>query len=391
MLSVAAVYDRRAKPQDQLLWFSALTERRYSAVVIHRFAHKFVITLKRPLSILKVALVCLCCISGARGQEAPAPTPSIVFKARDADAVRAYKTNPAVVRSMVNRLVLAVTGKPDIAQAWRSLVSPNDNIGIKISAAGGELFTTHHDVVDAIVDGLAAAGHARDTIIVWDRSIAGAKEAGYSKADGYQLKAIAPRDGYDRKTIVTAPVIGQLVWGDLEYMPSTKAPVLDDAENSSNVSHVARILSSEVTKVINVPVMCSSETNGIAGCLYNMTVPNIDNWRRFTQSIGFGRESLAELYTEPLLGKKVVLNIMDGLVAQYAGGPQSQPNWAVHFETLYASKDPVAIDAIALKQLQQWRAAGSLPAIEHTADYIKAATLIGLGNSERIEVRNVAR
>jgi uncharacterized protein (DUF362 family) len=381
MLSVAAVYDRRAKPQDQLLWFSVLTERRYSAVVIHRFAHKFVITLKRPLSILKVALVCLCCISGARAQEAPAPTPSIVFKARDADAVRAYKTNPAVVRSMVNRLVLAVTGKPDIAQAWRSLVSPNDNIGIKISAAGGELFTTHHDVVDAIVDGLVAAGHARDTIIVWDRSIAGAKEAGYSKADGYQLKAIAPRDGYDRKTIVTAPVIGQLVWGDLEYMPSTKAPVLDDAENSSNVSHVARILSSEVTKVIN----------GIAGCLYNMTVPNIDNWRRFTQSIGFGRESLAELYTEPLLGKKVVLNIMDGLVAQYAGGPQSQPNWAVHFETLYASKDPVAIDAIALKQLQQWRAAGSLPAIEHTADYIKAATLIGLGNSERIEVRNVAR
>lgn len=390
MLSVAAVYDRRAKPQDQLLWFSALAERRYSAVVIHRFAHKFVITLKRPLSILKVALVCLCCISGARAQEAPAPTPSIVFKARDADAVRAYKTNPAVVRSMVNRLVLAVTGKPDIAQAWRSLVSPNDNIGIKISAAGGELFTTHHDVVDAIVDGLVAAGHARDTIIVWDRSIAGAKEAGYSKADGYQLKAIAPRDGYDRKTIVTAPVIGQLVWGDLEYVPSTKVP-LDDTENSSNVSHVARILSSEVTKVINVPVMCSSETNGIAGCLYNMTVPNIDNWRRFTQSIGFGRESLAELYTEPLLGKKVVLNIMDGLVAQYAGGPQSQPNWAVHFETLYASKDPVAIDAIALKQLQQWRAAGSLPAIEHTADYIKAATLIGLGNSERIEVRNVAR
>ena len=337
-----------------------------------------------------VALVCLCCISGARAQQVPAPTPSIVFKARDTDAVREYKTNPTVVRSMVNRLVLAVTGKSDIAEAWRSLVGPKDKIGIKISAAGGELFTTHHDVVEAIVGGLAAAGHPRDTIVVWDRSIAGAKEAGYTKADGYQLKAIEPHDGYDRKTIVTAPVIGQLVWGDLEYVPSTKAPLLDDTGNSSNVSHVARILSSEVTKVINVPVMSSSETNGIAGCLYNMTVPNIDNWRRFTQSGGFGRESLAELYTEPLLGKKVVLNIMDGLVAQYAGGPQSQPNWAVHFATLYASKDPVAIDAIALKQLQQWRAAGSLPVPEHNADYIKAAALIGLGNSERIEVRNVA-
>ena len=47
---------------------------------------------------------------------------------------------------MVNRLVMAATGQPDVARAWASLVSPNDKIGIKISAAGGELFTTHHDV-----------------------------------------------------------------------------------------------------------------------------------------------------------------------------------------------------------------------------------------------------
>jgi hypothetical protein len=361
------------------------------AVVIRRFTHKFVIALKRPVSILKIAIVWICAISGAPAQQAPAPTPSIVFKAYDPDAVKDYKTNPAVVRSMVNRLVLAVTGKSDIATAWASLVAPNDKIGIKISAAGGELFTTHHDIVNAIIDGLVAAGHPRDTITVWDRSIAGAKEAGYSKADGYQLKGIAPRDGYDRKVTVSAPVIGQLIWGDLEYVPSTKAPVLSDAENSSNISHVARILSSEVTKVINVPVMSSTETTGIAGCLYNMTVPNIDNWRRFTQSISFGRESLAEIYSEPLFGKKVVLNIMDGLVAQYAGGPQSQPNWAVHFATLYASKDPVAIDAVALKHLEQWRTAASLPSIGHNADYIKAATAIGLGNSNRLEVRDVAR
>ena len=38
---------------------------------------------------------------------------------------------------------------------------------------------------------------------------------------------------------------------------------------------------------------------------------------------------------------------MDGLVAQYAGGPQSQPNYAIHHATLYASKDPVALDAVA--------------------------------------------
>src|ERR1051325_2817138 len=157
-----------------------------------------------------VALVCLCCISGARAQQVPAPTPSIVFKARDTDAVREYKTNPAVVRSMVNRLVLAVTGKSDIAEAWRSLVGPKDKIGIKISAAGGELFTTHHDVVEAIVDGLVAAGHRRSDIIVWDRSLGGVQEAGYKPAsDGYQVKSIPPHDGYDPKEMLSAPLVGK--------------------------------------------------------------------------------------------------------------------------------------------------------------------------------------
>jgi len=324
----------------------------------------------------------------------PVPARSVVYKVNDPDAIKNYETNSRVVRSMVNRLVLAITGQPDIAKAWRSLVSPQDKVGIKICAAGGELFTTHHDVVAALVDGLVEAGHSRESIVIWDRSLGGIKEAGYSSSDGYRIKSVPPRDGYDPKVTLSAPMIGQLVWGDFEYQANQgKMPLLSDNENTSQVSHVARILASEVTKVINVPVMSVSETNGIAGCLYNMTIPNIDNWRRFAQLGGFGRDSLAEIYGSPIIGKKVVLNLMDGLIAQYAGGPQSQPNWAVHYATLYASKDPVAIDAIALKQLQQWRVRGSLPAIGHTADYIQAAADIGLGNAapNRIEIKNVGR
>src|SRR5260370_17615326 len=102
---------------------------------------------------------------------------------------------------MVDRLILAVTGQPDLAKAWASLISPNDKIGIKISAAGGELFTTHHDVVSAIVDGLVAAGHPRSSIIVWDRSLQGSKEAGYKNAaDRLEFKSLAPRDGHLPKT-----------------------------------------------------------------------------------------------------------------------------------------------------------------------------------------------
>jgi len=102
-----------------------------------------------------------------------ASTPSIVYAVHNTDAIKDYEANPRIVREMVNQLVLAGTGQSDVGKAWGSLVSPSDSVGIKICAAGGELFTTHHAIVNAIVDGLAAAGHPRRSIIFGDRSLGG--------------------------------------------------------------------------------------------------------------------------------------------------------------------------------------------------------------------------
>jgi hypothetical protein len=318
------------------------------------------------------------------------PSQSIVYSARDPAAIKDYHTNPAVVRGMVNRLVLATTGQPDLARAWGSLVAPDDKIGIKISAAGGELFTTHRDIVNAIVDGLVAAGHPRNSIVVWDRSLGGIKEAGYRPdAEGYQMKSIAPRDGYDPKGVFNAPLSGKLIWGDLEFRSDRgMIPLLSDQEVLSDDSHFARILTGEVTKIINVPVMSDSATCGIAGCLYNMTIPNIDNWRRFTSS-RWGNTAIAEIYRMPIVRSKVVLNIMDGLVAQYAGGPRPEPNFAVHHATILASKDPVAIDALTVRQIEEWRAKARFAPIAPLAQHVQAAGQLRIGNAEVIEVRNV--
>jgi hypothetical protein len=361
-------------------------------------------------NVRNLALVLLCAIAAsgqtpppAQTQPQPAqimpPTPtlsdkSIVYAIHDENAIQDYKTNARVVHAMVDRLVLAVTGQPDVGKAWSSLVAPNDKIGIKISAAGGELFTTHHDVVTAIVDGLVAAGHPRSSIVVWDRSIEGTKGAGYNRRDGFELKSITPRDGYDLKATFTAPLLGKLVWGDIEYIPEKgKSIPLSDTENTSSISHFSKIVANDVTKIINVPVMSNSTTNGIAGCLYNVTIPNIDNWRRFAMGTPFGAESIAMIYSNSMISQKVVLNIMDGLLAQYGGGPASQPNFAVDHDTLYASKDPVAIYTIALKRLDEWRSRGHFPPIGRLASYVQTATAVGLGNSDpsRIEVRHVGR
>jgi len=336
------------------------------------------------ISILACFLVCAS--AGAQ----VIPSQSIVYSAHNPDAIRDYRTNPAVVRAMVNRLVLAVTGQTDVAKAWGSLVSPNDKVGIKISAAGGELFATHRDIVNAIVDGLVSAGQTRSNIIVWDRSLDGIELAGYRlDKEGYQMKSIAPKNGYDPQAVFTVPLSGKLIWGDLEFRTDRgTVPLMSDSDSTSDDSHFARILSSEVTKIINVPVLSDSGTCGIAGCLYSMTIPNIDNWRRFTQSL-WGHSAIAQIYGMPIIRSKVVLNIMDGLVAQYAGGPQSQPNFAVHYATILASKDPVAIDALAVRQIEGWRAKARMAPITPLAQHVQAAGQLRIGNAEVIEVRNV--
>src|SRR6478672_13329198 len=191
--------------------------------------------------IRNVALVLFCAISSGLAQDQqPAATPSIMYAVRNPDSINQYKTNPHVVREMVNRLVMAVTGESDVAKAWGSLVSPSERVGIKISAAGGDLFTTHHDIVNAIVDGLVAAGHPRSSIVVWDRSLGGIKDAGYRPgAEGFQLRGIPPKEGYDEKAVRSAPILGTLVWGDFEYKGDLgRLEPLSDVENTSNISHV---------------------------------------------------------------------------------------------------------------------------------------------------------
>jgi uncharacterized protein (DUF362 family) len=295
---------------------------------------------------------------------------------------------------MVDRLVLAVTGQNTVARAWGSLVRPEDTVGIKISAAGGELFTTHRDVVNAIVDGLVAAGHDRSSIIVWDRELIGIKEAGYRPgAEGYRLGSIEPRDGYDARATLTAPLLGKLIWGDLEYVPRRgESPLVSsDIGDTSNVSHLAKIVSSQVTKIINVPVMSDSRATGLAGCLYNVTLPNIDNWRRFTQYGGMSANGIAEVYADPRIRDKVVLNLMDGLLTGYADGPENHPNFAVHEGRLLASRDPVAIDAIALAAIEKLRVQAKLPPIGTLAAHVESAAQMGLGNADRarIQLRNL--
>jgi Domain of unknown function (DUF362) len=333
----------------------------------------------------------------------PVPERSIVYRAENLHAIKDYDANPEVVRRMVDQLVLAVSGQTTVGAAWASLVKANDVVGIKVCANGAPLFSTHPAIVDAIEAGLIGAGVPPQNIVVWDREEKLLKLAGFKgRSGGYRL--MWSEKNYDLKEFVTSPISGKLIYGDMlfvsklpEFIKKEQAAPEKDkkkrfaADNLSDESHISNVLTHVVTKVINVPVLSDHMYCGLSGALFNMTIQNLDNWRRLVQAPISGDPSIPEAYADPRIGEKVVLTIMDGLVALYAGGPVGDANYTIHHGALYASKDPVALDALALKRLDQWRVEAQMEPASKTAKYLKTALAYGLGNADvnKIEVVDV--
>ncbi|HEY2343402.1 MAG TPA: DUF362 domain-containing protein, partial [Chthoniobacteraceae bacterium] len=203
---------------------------------------------------------------------------------------------------------------------------------------------------------------------------------------------IDPPKGFDPKATIVAPMFGRLIWGDLLFRGLREGVTQASVDNQQITaqSHFASILTHDVTKIINVANFSDDEGCGIAGALYNVTVPNLDNNRRFLQH--GGASSIIDVYLNSQIAPKVVLHVMDGLIAQYAGGPAFDPNYAFDHRTIYASKDPVALDATALRLLEHWRQEAKLPAIGEHGAWVQEGEVMGIGHFEEsaIEQRQLS-
>ena len=303
---------------------------------------------------------------------------SRVFYGGDEALMNGYAADEAGVEALTDKLVMAATGQRSVEAAWRTLVAPGDHVGIKISANGGRDFSTHRPIVEAVLHGLAQAGVPTAQVVVWDRTPP--QEAGYdNEPGGPAVRSVEPVTGYDPKSVIAITELGKLIWGDVDFRPHGPNPLAPVARNQYSVySHWSRLICG-LTKIINIPVMSASEDCGVAGCIYNVTVPNVDNWRRFIEEPQCGDPYLCQLWADPHAGPKVALNIMDGLIAQYGGGPDWQPRYSWSYGMIYAGKDPVAIDATALRLMEKWRKEAKLPPVTPRAKYLRTAEGLGLG------------
>ncbi len=307
----------------------------------------------------------------------PAPADAVpksrVFFALNPAVVRSHGVRSAMVKRMVDSIVMAVAGKGEVASAWKTFVRPQDRVGIKVSTSGAPVSSTHAAVVEAVADGLVAAGVAPERIVIWDRLERDLKLAGYEDlARRFRVVSTERTGGYSEKEVATAAVMGKLISGDRGFDPVP-------GEQMSSKSHLAAVLVNEVDKVVHVPSLTDSVFSGLHGALAGMVLDNLDNWRRLARPPHFGDPFLPELYSDPRIGGKVVLTILDALRPQYAGGPFPGAQYQVNYGAIFASRDPVALDATALRLLDDFRKEARMPLMAGRVGWPESAEVLGLG------------
>jgi uncharacterized protein (DUF362 family) len=325
-------------------------------------------------------LTCVFCARVYAGEtnstSGPAAKSRIVL-VRDTSAMNSFTVDAVKVRAMVAAGVKALTGEMDETAAWRHFVSSNDVVGIKINTQCGPLQSTRPAVVEAIALGLHAAGIASGNIYVFDRDPLQMRAAGYLKAGArgpMREGSVIDGTGWDSNVYFQNNLAGKLIWGDLLFGKD---------EALSKRSHLPKLVTGTITKLINVPVFQDHDACGLAGCLYNLSLGMVDNTRRFETLGQRGDPMIAEICAMPPLREKLVLNVVDGLIAGYAGGPGFKPQYSWNYGALYFGTDPVAIDSLCVETLDVKRRDAKVPLIGPHTTYLAAANRLGLGQSGR--------
>lgn len=339
---------------------------------------------------------------------------SPVIWTENADVVQRFAVNPEMIRNMVNSAVLRLTSAQEIGTAWRRLgVTPDDVVGIKITTMGGPLLSTHRPLVQAICDGLQAAGLSPSHIIIWDKYADDMRRSGYAPMSSddthVRIAAVFPGTGYDPNAVYKSELIGTLIWGDFDFVhndPATelfeearKASSLGKSGNdkgdtddffdkglsvpqTSNRSYYAKLVSTICTKIVNVPVLTDNPGIGMSGCLGSLALGSVDNNRRFQGDPTYGDPAICEILDKDFMRHKVIIHILDATVAEYAGGPLFDPQFTQSIGALYVSRDPVAIDSLVLPRMEAWRKLGHVDPIGKTANHIKSAAMYNLGTDD---------
>jgi hypothetical protein len=342
---------------------------------------------------LAVLLGCTGTLAQSSPNTAPAAAPlSRVVIVHDAGATEAFLPRAERVRQMVERGVKHLTGKVSQPEAWGSLVSPKDIVGLKVFTAPGGDAGTRAAVVGAVIEGLIEAKVPPTNIVIWDKQRADLRRAGFMELAGrYGVRVEGSANaGYDEEATYSPerPMPGTLVFGDVEFGRK--------GEGVGRRSFVSRLVAKGLTKIINITPLLNHNTAGVSGHLYSLALGSVDNCIRFENDLFRLSAAVPEIYALPWLSDRVVLNITDALICQYQGEQSSLLHYSAALNELRLSTDPVALDYLSLRELERVRSMAGAPVLReysltNQVELLQNAALLELGVSEyhRIKIERV--
>lgn len=291
------------------------------------------------------------------GVVAAAPAKATVAIVRDKarKSIDGFKVNAATVQRLVDKAVMTLAGKDDVAKAWATYVKPKDRVAVKFNGLF-RLATTHPEVIEAVTNGLVKAGVDPARIVVYDRHDKDMETARLKiNREGKGVRIYGTGNNYG-KDVKAGPVTTSL--SDI----LTKADVL-----------------------INVPMMKSHVRCGTTGALKNHlgSVPNAGDYHKnFCAAV-------ADLNALGPIKDKTRICIADALYSLYDGGPGFRPRSRWDYHGVIASVDPVALDAVLEDIVMDKRREKGLTKPHNNPMHIARAAELGLGVADLAKIKRI--
>jgi uncharacterized protein (DUF362 family) len=295
---------------------------------------------------------------------APAPAKAVVAVARRPGLVGASRSlDPQKLADAVAAAVARAAGERTATDALRKLFRPFDRVGIKVNCLGGPGLSSRPEVALQLAQLLQTAGVPARQIVIWDRSEHEMQQVGYKLSTGRGVSVLGTDQDYED---------GVREWGPA-------------------ASRFSRVLVEELTALINLPVLKDHGLAGFSAALKNW-YGAVHNPNKL-HSDGCN-PYIPHLAAAPVIRSKVRLTVVDATIAQCHGGPSFSPQWTWPHETIMASTDQVATDAVSWRILETRRretGRGSFASEGREPRYVAAAAKLGLGvaDTARIEVAQV--
>ena len=322
----------------------------------------------------------------------PGPFPGKVVKVTDRASVSDTKVDGKVVARMVEKGLTTLTGR-DPKGAFTLLFEPTDIVGIKVNPVGPPLIHTKPELTEAVIAWLVASGLPKQNIVIWDRFDYMLTDAGYTAArfPGIAIEGLQTMDesgnkwrdaqgnhlsvnNFDREVFFH---VKNATWqGDRNH--KNEESYLNQHVFNGEYLVLRKLLTKRLTKIINLAAY-KNTGHGISMATKNMGYGSVCNTGRLHAPLGL--DAGTQVMAGPVVRDKLVLNITDGLVAQYDGGPDKNAQFVYDNHSLYFATDPFALDMACHDELVAKRKEMKVTVNEHPrfTEYLRHAESLGLG------------